>query len=243
MRGLAFGTLALPASLLDTLVPAKFEFMTRRKGHERVIKSIDVAVELRYNPVKFIEFMPFDENVWNVKKPVPYSEMLDIVGHATETTKNFRIDGTDHFCADLAGMLDIAQTLNRHLKPFSTLHTIRLPCIKENLNDVFKIVANASWYCWWSISPSLSTKSAISWVYARSNQGGNNLTLKGWPLTGFDQLCSGYSSQSHLCRVLSPFINYICYTSAPSTAYDGAAYFDFPICQRCREQKAKNAFQ
>lgn len=119
---------------LDTLVPAKFEFMTRRKGHERVMKSIDAAIELGYNPVKvcftnvlcillvmlssffsfikylcqvncvvmrgfnddeicdfveltrekpinvrFIEFMPFDGNVWNVKKLVPYAEMLDIV--------------------------------------------------------------------------------------------------------------------------------------------------------------------
>lgn len=37
---------------LDTLVPAKFEFMTRRKGHGRVMESIDAAVELGYNPVK-----------------------------------------------------------------------------------------------------------------------------------------------------------------------------------------------
>ncbi|CAI9279461.1 unnamed protein product [Lactuca saligna] len=93
---------------LDTLVPAKFEFMTRRKGHERVMESIHTAVDLGYNPVKvncvvmrgfnddeicdfveltkekpinvrFIEFMPFDGNVWNVKKLVSYAEMLDIV--------------------------------------------------------------------------------------------------------------------------------------------------------------------
>lgn len=37
---------------LDTLVPAKFEFMTRRKGHGKVMESIDAAVELGYNPVK-----------------------------------------------------------------------------------------------------------------------------------------------------------------------------------------------
>uniref|UniRef100_M1CTU7 Molybdenum cofactor biosynthesis protein 1 n=2 Tax=Solanum tuberosum TaxID=4113 RepID=M1CTU7_SOLTU len=135
---------------LDTLVPAKFEFMTRRKGHGRVMESIDAAVKLGYNPVKvncvvmrgfnddeicdfveltrerpinvrFIEFMPFDGNVWNVKKLVPYAEMLDkvvekftglqrIQDHPTETAKNFRIDGhqgsvsfitsmTEHFCA------------------------------------------------------------------------------------------------------------------------------------------------
>ena len=37
---------------LDTLVPAKFEFITRRKGHERVMESINAAVDLGYNPVK-----------------------------------------------------------------------------------------------------------------------------------------------------------------------------------------------
>lgn len=135
---------------LDTLIPAKFEFMTRRKGHERVLESIYAAVELGYDPVKvncvvmrgfnddeisdfvdltrdkpinvrFIEFMPFDGNVWNVKKLVPYSEMLNLVvkrfpdikrmnDHPTETAKNFKIDGyagsvsfitsmTEHFCA------------------------------------------------------------------------------------------------------------------------------------------------
>ncbi|KAK3036588.1 hypothetical protein RJ639_031205 [Escallonia herrerae] len=135
---------------LDTLIPAKFEFMTRRKGHERVLESINAAIDLGYNPVKvncvvmrgfnddeicdfveltrdkpinvrFIEFMPFDGNIWNVKKLVPYSEMLDTVvkqftqlkriqDHPTETAKNFRIDGhqgavsfitsmTEHFCA------------------------------------------------------------------------------------------------------------------------------------------------
>ncbi|CAJ1958333.1 unnamed protein product [Sphenostylis stenocarpa] len=135
---------------LDTLVPAKFEFMTRRKGHEKVMNSINTAIDLGYNPVKvncvvmrgfnddeicdfveltrekpidvrFIEFMPFDGNVWNVKKLVPYSEMLDTVmkrfsslkrvkDHPTDTAKNFTIDGhegrvsfitsmTEHFCA------------------------------------------------------------------------------------------------------------------------------------------------
>ncbi|MBA0825613.1 hypothetical protein Goarm_010543 [Gossypium armourianum] len=135
---------------LDTLVPSKFEFMTRRKGHHKVIESINAAIDLGYNPVKvncvvmrgfnddeicdfvnltvdkpinvrFIEFMPFDGNVWNVKKLIPYSEMLDTVAkkfptlkrlcdHPTETAKNFQIDGhvgtvsfvtsmTEHFCA------------------------------------------------------------------------------------------------------------------------------------------------
>lgn len=54
---------------LDTLVPAKFEFMTRRKGHERVMESINVAVELGYNPVKVcffsvntFPFIPFNSS-------------------------------------------------------------------------------------------------------------------------------------------------------------------------------------
>ncbi|GMH26692.1 hypothetical protein Nepgr_028535 [Nepenthes gracilis] len=135
---------------LDTLIAAKFEFMTRRKGHERVMESIDAAIDLGYDPVKvncvvmrgfnedeicdfvdltrekpvnirFIEFMPFDGNVWNVKKLVPYSEMLEQVvkkypslkrlkDHPTDTAKNFKIDGhrgsvsfitsmTEHFCS------------------------------------------------------------------------------------------------------------------------------------------------
>lgn len=135
---------------LDTLVPAKFELLTRRKGHERVMESITAAVEHGFNPVKvncvvmrginddeicdfveltrekpinvrFIEFMPFDGNVWNIKKLVPYAEILDkvkqrfegvrrLTNHPSDTAKNFMIDGhlgtisfitsmTNHFCA------------------------------------------------------------------------------------------------------------------------------------------------
>lgn len=37
---------------LDTLIPAKFEFVTRRKGWSHVMKGIDTALELGYKPVK-----------------------------------------------------------------------------------------------------------------------------------------------------------------------------------------------
>ena len=37
---------------LDTLVPAKFEFVTRRKGYKFVLAAIDKALELNMNPVK-----------------------------------------------------------------------------------------------------------------------------------------------------------------------------------------------
>ena len=89
---------------LDTLVPAKFEFMTRRRGHERVLRSIARAVELGFQSVKvncvvtrhqnddelidfvnmtkdspinvrFIEYMPFDGNKWSTEKMVSYAEM------------------------------------------------------------------------------------------------------------------------------------------------------------------------
>lgn len=93
---------------LDTLVPAKFEFIVRRRGFHKVMEGIQRAVELGYNPVKvncvvmrglnedelldfvaltekqplevrFIEYMPFDGNKWNFKKMVSYQEMLDTI--------------------------------------------------------------------------------------------------------------------------------------------------------------------
>mmetsp|Transcript_35951 Transcript_35951/g.57825 ORF Transcript_35951/g.57825 Transcript_35951/m.57825 type:complete len:431 (-) Transcript_35951:56-1348(-) len=88
---------------LDTLSAEKFELLTRRKGHDRVLKSIKRAVELGYDPVKvnvvlmrgvnddelldfvemtrndpvnvrFIEYMPFDGNKWETRKVVSYME-------------------------------------------------------------------------------------------------------------------------------------------------------------------------
>ncbi|XP_069708650.1 molybdenum cofactor biosynthesis protein 1 isoform X2 [Phaenicophaeus curvirostris] len=93
---------------LDTLVPAKFEFIVRRKGFHKVMEGIHKATELGYCPVKvncvvmrgfnedellafvdftkdlpldvrFIEYMPFDGNKWNFKKMVSYKEMLDTI--------------------------------------------------------------------------------------------------------------------------------------------------------------------
>ncbi|NWX84923.1 MOCS1 protein, partial [Nothoprocta pentlandii] len=93
---------------LDTLVPAKFEFIVRRKGFHKVMEGIHKATELGFHPVKvncvvmrgfnedelldfvdftkdlpldvrFIEYMPFDGNKWNFKKMVSYKEMLDTI--------------------------------------------------------------------------------------------------------------------------------------------------------------------
>ena len=37
---------------LDTLVAAKFEFITRRSGWNRVMQAIDAALEMGYRPLK-----------------------------------------------------------------------------------------------------------------------------------------------------------------------------------------------
>ena len=37
---------------LDTLVPAKFELLTRRKGHHKVLQSIQTGLDLGFSPVK-----------------------------------------------------------------------------------------------------------------------------------------------------------------------------------------------
>eukprot|EP00112_Aurelia_sp_Birch-Aquarium-sp1_P008496 Seg1937.5 transcript_id=Seg1937.5/GoldUCD/mRNA.D3Y31 product="Molybdenum cofactor biosynthesis protein 1" protein_id=Seg1937.5/GoldUCD/D3Y31 len=106
---------------LDTLVPAKFEFITRRKGWNRVMDGIEKALELGYDPVKincvvmngmnedeicdfvrltqnknidvrFIEYMPFDGNKWNHKKFMPYQEMLGKIEKEFTTLEKI----TDH---------------------------------------------------------------------------------------------------------------------------------------------------
>jgi len=93
---------------LDTLVPAKFELLTRRKGHDRVMNSIERALEVGVESVKvnvvlmrgvnddemndfvemtrtkklnvrFIEYMPFDGNAWETKKMVSYREMKSTI--------------------------------------------------------------------------------------------------------------------------------------------------------------------
>ncbi|KAF9055841.1 hypothetical protein BJ165DRAFT_1429038 [Panaeolus papilionaceus] len=90
---------------LDTLDPFKFELITRRRGHDAVLKALDVALSLplqsvkvnvvvinglndaevldfvemtKHHPisVRFIEFMPFTGNKWDKKKMVESSELL-----------------------------------------------------------------------------------------------------------------------------------------------------------------------
>ncbi|KAN0066383.1 hypothetical protein ACQY0O_000477 [Thecaphora frezii] len=94
---------------LDTLDPFKFEFMTRRRGFEAVMKSLDRALELGIPSIKinvvvikglndgqdildfveftkdkpitvrFIEYMPFDGNKWQAGKLVSYKDLVDTI--------------------------------------------------------------------------------------------------------------------------------------------------------------------
>ncbi|KAL1740841.1 hypothetical protein HDZ31DRAFT_85208 [Schizophyllum fasciatum] len=91
---------------LDTLDPNKFMIMTRRQGHEAVLRTMDLALadpgiqRVKLNvvvikglndaevldfiqltkdrplSVRFIEFMPFTGNKWDQQKMLPSSELL-----------------------------------------------------------------------------------------------------------------------------------------------------------------------
>lgn len=92
---------------LDTLRPKRFEEITRRRGWERVIAGIDLAVQLGYKPkvncvvmtkfnedevtdfvewtrdravdVRFIEYMPFSGNRWETEKMLSFKDMLALI--------------------------------------------------------------------------------------------------------------------------------------------------------------------
>ncbi|KAH8398142.1 hypothetical protein KR215_006366, partial [Drosophila sulfurigaster] len=92
---------------LDTLRKDRFERITRRKGWERVIAGIDLAIQLGYRPkvncvlmrdfnedeicdfveftrerpvdVRFIEYMPFSGNKWQTERLISYSETVKII--------------------------------------------------------------------------------------------------------------------------------------------------------------------
>lgn len=85
---------------LDTLNASKYETITRRKGFERVVAGIDLAIQLGYKPkincvvmngfndseicdfvemtrdknvdVRFIEYMPFTGNRWETEKMITF---------------------------------------------------------------------------------------------------------------------------------------------------------------------------
>ena len=101
---------------LDTLDPFQFQLMTRRNGLDAVLKSLDKAVNLKFDSVKlnvvvingvndneilsfvnltkslpiyvrFIEYMPFDGNSWNRSKFLPFREMLSRIEESFTVSK------------------------------------------------------------------------------------------------------------------------------------------------------------
>ena len=119
---------------LDTLSEVKFKEITRRNQFEKVYNNILLLIEKGFNvkinavlikgfnddeiidfinltkdfPIsfRFIEFMPFDGNKWDIKKMVSYAEVLERVNNhfffenverikdaENDTSKNYRIKG------------------------------------------------------------------------------------------------------------------------------------------------------
>eukprot|EP00055_Hartaetosiga_balthica_P003035 m.6201 g.6201 ORF g.6201 m.6201 type:complete len:407 (-) comp2558_c0_seq1:124-1344(-) len=100
---------------LDTFHEFKFNLISRRKGLKKVLQSIDDAIEIGFTPkvnvvltkgmnddelldfveytkdrdvdVRFIEFMPFDGNRWNMEKFISYRDMLDMIKTKYDITK------------------------------------------------------------------------------------------------------------------------------------------------------------
>lgn len=133
---------------LDTLKASKYEMITRRRGMERALAGIDLAVQLGFKPkvncvvmrgfndqevvdfvgltrerpidVRFIEYMPFGGNKWEMDKMVSYRDMLATITERypdfvalpngpNDTSKAYAVPGfagqvgfitsmTDHFC-------------------------------------------------------------------------------------------------------------------------------------------------
>ncbi|KAM9956036.1 hypothetical protein ACTFIW_002248 [Dictyostelium discoideum] len=106
---------------LDTLNSDKFTLITRRLGWDRVFQSIDNALKLDNIKVKvncvimkglndmeicdfiemtrdksveirFIEYMPFDGNLWSDKKFLSYTDMIKIIHEKYPTFKKYTIE-------------------------------------------------------------------------------------------------------------------------------------------------------
>jgi len=134
---------------LDTLIEEKFVKIARRLGFQAVMNSINKALELGFNPVKincvvmkgindneminfvewtknlpievrFIEYMPFDGNIWSDQKLFSYQDMMNVIksgglqleklpNEKNHTSKSYKIPGykgsvgfissmSNHFC-------------------------------------------------------------------------------------------------------------------------------------------------
>ena len=167
---------------LDSLDRGKFKEITRRDEFEKVYKNILLLVAERFNvkvnavlikgfnddeiidftnftkelpvSVRFIEFMPFDGNKWDIQKMVSYKEVMEIVNTnfsetqierlkdaPNDTSKNYKIKSykgsfaiissvTNPFC-DSCNRLRL--TANGHLKNclFSASESDLLTTLRE----------------------------------------------------------------------------------------------------------------
>jgi cyclic pyranopterin phosphate synthase len=132
---------------LDTLSPNKFLEITRKNDYHKVVSNIDLLLKMGYHiklnvvlkkgfnddeiidfiqwtekeniHIRFIEFMPFDGNSWDLEELISYKDILEKVKEhysieklndtSNSTAKAFSVKGfkgtfavissmTDHFC-------------------------------------------------------------------------------------------------------------------------------------------------
>lgn len=151
---------------LDTLDPARFAAITRRDVYAKVLENIDLAIAAGFHiklnmvvmrgvnddellnfvarteseqiHVRFIEFMPFDGNQWNLASVYSYQEMMDLIGgrYSVEkledgphsTSKAYRVKG-------FAGTFAVISTIS---EPFcGTCNRIRLTAEGKLRNCLF----------------------------------------------------------------------------------------------------------
>jgi cyclic pyranopterin phosphate synthase len=127
---------------LDTLIPERFKTITKRNNFHRVVSNIHLLLQNNFHVkvnvvvmkgvnddelvdfvgwtrdfpihVRFIEFMPFDGNLWKKEKVLPYHEMLDHIHHYYEviplenelhdTAKKFKVLGFEGTFAVISTM-------------------------------------------------------------------------------------------------------------------------------------------
>ncbi|XP_028144796.1 molybdenum cofactor biosynthesis protein 1 isoform X1 [Diabrotica virgifera virgifera] len=170
---------------LDTLKPERYEVMARRKGWQRVMMGIDLALQLGYNPVKvncvvmknfnddeildfveltkdknvdvrFIEYMPFSGNKWEVDKMISYKDMVSrirkkwsdfspLVNGPNDTSKAWKVPGfqgqvgfitsmSEHFCGS-CNRLRITADGNLKVCLFGNTEVSLRDAIRSNCSD------------------------------------------------------------------------------------------------------------
>lgn len=187
------GITALNLSL-DTLQDGKFMMITRRNGLSSVMKSLETAMELGIKvklncvvirgvnedeilkfvhmaqwwnlEVRFIEYMPFDGNKWELEKVVSFKEMKKIIkdkypsmqprDHALgETAKvfvspdwqgsvGFITSMTDDFCGD-CNRLRLTSDGNLKVCLFGNEEVNLRDLLRSNTpkNEIIKVIKNA----------------------------------------------------------------------------------------------------